>query len=186
MEALKATFIAQRDALRNRMQDLSGAEISAEALRDENYAFQDKLTNYCKQTVPMPQACMDLANQEPLLLPLVSQFDAVNEKLYLNEIDIVENLGVVSDIYDLLNCTNPKLEFEAEATIGVVDTEALRTKLQTMSPYYLSPDVMRYITNALIGTDTSKTTIDSTADTLARMTSTVNTIKNVTNSMVGK
>jgi hypothetical protein len=84
------------------------------------------------------------------LFPLLSEYDALNIDIYVKEVDIQESLKAVEDIYTLVGCTGGIASFDADRDIGIVDNEALRAKLETLSPYYISPDTLEYITDFLI------------------------------------
>ena len=63
---------------------------------------------------------------------------------------------------------------------GTVDTTTLLSKLQTLSPYYLSPDTLQYITTSIISAADSTATITTTSDILVNIDNVVKNIKSIT------
>jgi hypothetical protein len=63
---------------------------------------------------------------------------------------------------------------------GTIDTTILRSKLQQLSPYYLSPDTLQYITTSIISAADSSTSIMTTSDTLIDLSNVIANIKNMT------
>ena len=63
---------------------------------------------------------------------------------------------------------------------GTVDTTTLLSKIQTLSPYYLSPDTLQYITTSIISAADSTATITTTSDILVNIGNVVKNIKSIT------
>jgi hypothetical protein len=74
--------------------------------------------------------------------------------------------------------TSPML-FSSTQT-GAVDTTALRSKLNQMSPYYLSPDTLQYITSSIISAADSSASIMTTSDVLINIARVINNIRTIT------
>ena len=68
----------------------------------------------------------------------------------------------------------------SNAETGSVDTTALRAKINQLSPYYLSPDTLEYITSSIISAADSSASIMTTSDTLINLTNVINNIKILT------
>ena len=66
------------------------------------------------------------------------------------------------------------------AQTGTVDTTILLSKLQTLSPYYLSPDTLQYITTSIISAADSTAAITTTSDILVNINNVVSNIKSIT------
>lgn len=63
---------------------------------------------------------------------------------------------------------------------GTVDTTALRSKLNQLSPYYLSPDTLQYITSSIISAADSSASIMTTSDVLINIANVINNIRIIT------
>ncbi len=74
--------------------------------------------------------------------------------------------------------TTPMLEIK-ENEIPFIDTETLRTKLQTMSPYYMSPDMVDAITGSVQSDAAAK--LQTTPEILANLSTVIGNIKRYTN-----
>jgi hypothetical protein len=72
-----------------------------------------------------------------------------------------------------------QLQFN-DSTTGIVDTTVLLSKLQTMSPYYLSPDTLNYITSSVISSADATGSVMTTADILIDIRNVINNIKLLT------
>jgi len=246
LDILRAKYIVEYANMNKQMQDLSGTEITAEKMRDENLEFQKRVTEKCK-TEPISQICMNLASQEMHVYDLLSKYDNANINLGMNAYDISDNLLLINQTYNLMGCSLPnqffstgkglpvywvdknkrylveaggcsqcpgdiptkcglpnivpesffsglttstipfsclmpntasKLEIK-DTELPIIDTESLRTKLQNMSPYYLSPDVVDAITGS-IQTDAASQ-LRTTPDILASLTNVIQNIKKFTN-----
>jgi len=64
---------------------------------------------------------------------------------------------------------------------GVVDTTTLRSNLQQLSPYYISPDVLQNITGSILSAADTTATISTTSDILIDINNVINNIKSLTN-----
>jgi hypothetical protein len=169
--------------LRRNIQDVSGTTVSLSALRDENLSLQNKFLQACTATTPPNQPCIQLASQEPILFPLLSQYEGVSSTAYDKEGDLNDSLQAVGDTYKLLGCTagaTTRFDFDSDRDLGQIDAEVLRMKLQTLSPYYLSPDTLTYITNSLIKPDDVQDSLMNTSDVLAHVNISVKNIKGIT------
>ena len=179
LDTLKTQFTNQYSALTTAMQDLSGSTIIGGNMRDENLTFQQRFVSQCN-TTPMSAACINLASQEGPIFPLLSSYETANNTLFTNLDDISNNLVTVSDTYNFLGCTNPNLKF-SETVTGYVDTGVLRLKLEQLSPYYLSPDTLQYITSAIISADDAKSSLATVTDLVIDLNNVIANIKTFTN-----
>ena len=103
LDNVRATLRKQIFSLRSKIQDLSGTSFLASAMRDENMAYQVKYKNAC-QGNPLSAACIQLANQEGPVFPLLAKYEDVNNNLISSELDISDNLQTVNDTYNILQC----------------------------------------------------------------------------------
>jgi hypothetical protein len=164
--------------LRSRVQDVSGMTFTLANLRDENLDFQKRFQEACANVLSDP--CKQLASQEPILFPLLAEFEGVSSTSYEKEEDINEVLGTIGKLYTIMGCKNlsgAKFSFSVDEDVGMIDAETLRMKLQTLSPYYISPDTMKYITDLLISPDDVQEDLMKTSDIFAKITTSVNGIK---------
>ncbi len=91
LDLLRAKYIVEYAKIIKQVQDLSGTEVTAEKMRDENLKIQNRLTKACKVS-PMSQACKDLASQELPVYDLLSKYENVNENMFTNTLDISDKL----------------------------------------------------------------------------------------------
>ena len=179
LKVIEGNFTEAKAQLRARIQDVSGATFTLADLREENIDFQRKFEESCKNV--LSDSCKQLASQEPVLFPLLAQFEGVASKNYEKEDDINETLGNVADLYKLLGCQlsvgGGTLVYSADKDAGEIDTETLRAKLQVLSPYYLSPDVLKYITDSLMSPDDVQDSLMNTSDVFAKVVAQSGTIR---------
>lgn len=245
LDLLRAKYIVEYAKIIKQVQDLSGTEVTAEKMRDENLKIQDRLTKACKES-PMSQACKDLASQEIPVYDLLSKYENVNVSMFVNALDISDNLLTINQVYSVMDCaipnqffstgvgaplfwvdknkkysvtlascmtpldlkqkceapniapqsffdsletgatpftasmatTTPMLEIK-DNEIPFIDTETLRTKLQTMSPYYISPDILDAIMGSVQSDAAAK--LQTTPEILANLSTVIGNIKRYTN-----
>jgi hypothetical protein len=139
------TLEAAKRALRPTIQDLSGSALAAAGLKDENLRFQKRFFQDCSGTTSATRGpCLDLATQDEGLFSLYTEYELTNTDLFTREIEVLEAIEVVTNTMKLLKCPNPRaLSYSVEKDIGYIDTETLFMKLSELSPYYISPDVIR-------------------------------------------
>jgi hypothetical protein len=170
--------------LRAGVQDVSGTLLTLEKLRDENMAYQNKVKPLCTTTDNNPsQACKDLASQDPILFGILPDFDTLQTIGYDKESDMNDVLETVGQLYQMLRCDIPpgsSFTFSMDTTAGVIDTDSLRLRLQTLSPYYISPDVMDKITSYLISPDEVQNDLVDAKERIGRVNASVSRIKQLT------
>lgn len=181
LNKLTNLFTQQLRPFSKSVQDLSGSAILAGSMRDENMEYQIKYKDAC--TNPTSAACISLASQEGPLFPLLEKYNKVNDSLFSNEYDLSNNIQMLQETYRLLQCTDPSpnATFQVETTTGYIDTPALLTKLQDFSPYYLSPDTLKYITGSIISGGEVQNSVLTTSDLYINIANTLNNIKALTN-----
>jgi hypothetical protein len=244
LDTLRASYIVRYANLNKQVQDLSGTEITAEKMRDENLAYQNTLTDKCKVT-PMSPACRSLASQEGPVYELLSKYTNVNISVFSDAVDISENLLTINQTYKVMGCKYPNQFFSTaigapvfwvdnnvkyavstcaacsaeinakcmaaniapqsfldscstsstpfscsmvkeapsleiiDSQLPLIDTESLRMKLQNMSPYFLSPDIVDFITSSTTSDAAAK--LQTTPEILANLTAVIGNIKKYTN-----
>jgi hypothetical protein len=180
LQVIEGNFREAKQQLRARVQDVSGMTFTLGDLRDENLDFQRKFEESCKNA--LSDACKQLASQEPILFPLLAQFEGVAATNYEKEDSMNETLKTVGDLYKLLSCklgTGTTLVYSADKDAGEIDPVSLQAKLQTLSPYYLSPDVLKYITEALISPDDVMDSLMNTSDIFAKVNTQMGTVRRI-------
>ena len=163
------------------IKDISGTITAGAALRDENLMFQNKFKSQCLKT-PMSPDCIQLASQEDPIYPLLTKYNTVNNTLYNSEFDISNNLDVLNKSFMLLRCDNPSpnVTFNVERDTQLIDVELLTTKLQQLSPYYISPETLKFITSSITGSLEVDNTVQTASDMYINIGNTVNNIKTLT------
>jgi len=192
INTLTMGFYGQLLSLYRSTQDLSGAAISAGNFHDENSSLQNRVVSLCTAQGGLPSAdCIKLASMDEKLFPLLPKFDAMNTKLMKNGRDIQENIDTLVEAYLGMGCTRPATMgssdqnalsidtvFSSEylESLATVDTETLSTKLQELSPYYVSPRIINYISAKFLGTPEFDEGISTSLDYLKDMNKTTNRI----------
>jgi hypothetical protein len=148
---------AAKKGLRPTIQDLSGSALVAAGAKDENMRFQKRFFQDCSGTTGASTGpCKDLVTQDEGLFSIYTEYEATNTDLFSREIEVLEAIEVVTNTMKLLKCPNPKtLAYSVDKDIGYIDTETLFMKLSELSPYYVSPDIIRSLSSAITDTITS-------------------------------
>jgi len=192
VNTLTMGFYGQLISLYRSAQDLSGAATSAGEFHDENIGLQDRVINICSTQGRLPSAdCIKLASMDEKLFPLLPKFDAMNLNLTTNGQDVQKIIDTLVETYLGMGCTRPATAgsndpnvpsidtvFSSEylESLATVDTETLSTKLQELSPYYVSPRIINYISNKFLGTPEFDDGLATSLDYLRDMSKTTNSI----------
>jgi hypothetical protein len=176
--SLQTSLKDQLVTLKASIRDISGTQYTMMSMRDENMAFQKRYTRDCD--VNLTEDCKRLASQEEALFPLLPQYDSVNETMFEKEVEITETIDILSDVAKLLGCSIPETSLDIENDIGVLDTDALKEKLEQLSPYYLSPGTLQYVSRYLTSGAAAQSTLNTTTETLGNMTAVVGNIQSLT------
>ena len=132
----------------------------------------------------MSDACKNLASQDGPLFSLLSQYNTSQYDLYSGQIDISDNIQTIRDVYTILNCpAKADMGMPTGEELGTIDTTALTVKLQSFSPYYLSPDILQNIVRSIVSANDIGGTLQYTSDTLVNINQIVNNIKTLTNTL---
>jgi len=178
LDEARSKYTLQYNKLISSMKDLNNSATKMGLFRDENMAYQTTNTAACTGN-PSP-ACISLASQEAPVYSLLSKYDNVNTVLTSTGfIDISNNIGTVNTTYRLLGCEGAPILFSPTDT-GTIDTEALLSKLNQMSPYYVSPDTLQYITNSILSSSGTDISLMTDAEKLSNIRKVINTIKTLT------
>ena len=174
------------------MVDLSGGAYAMLASKKENKKFQYMFEQVCIPYMKMPESqmsptqknsymnCIRLASVDPILFPILKQYDVVSNTLGIAGYDFGLVIGAFEKIRDKLRCTNatslPVLDSsifysEDDPDSGYMDPgiskATVQYALQDLSPYYLAPDILDFITKYLLGStevDEANATINTYLD----------------------
>jgi len=187
LNALAMSLYGRVIAITAAVTDLSGTEITAEALHAESLGFQG--SSVCMGQGATPSvACMRLAIQDEKLFPILHNYDEANTSLLTNGQTVQDMLNLVLQAYNGLGCTMPTGSTPSISSVfsqtyldslGTINTEALSLKLQELSPYYVSPTIINYITKQIIATSQFNTNIQNATDYVANMSKVTNAIVNL-------
>lgn len=170
--------------------DLSGTEILAEAIHEENKAIQGS-SSCINQGATPSAACIKLASQDETLFPMLHNYDAANVSLQTNGETVQTMLNTVLQAYSGLGCRMPTASGSGPSitsvfskdyleNLGIINTEQLSLKLQELSPYYVSPNTISYITRQLIATSEFNTNMQDANSYIASMSKQVNALVSLT------
>lgn len=172
-------------ALRSPVQDLSGLLLSGINIKKENMNYQNKYTDDCiKNLTP---ACIGLASVDAGVFAALPDVDIFYQNLLIGGYDLDALLQQLNFYSTLLNCptiSNSQATFDTsdnevdiERDIGAVDTESLAYELESLSPYYLSPDVVQYLLRFLISKEQLNNLRFTSADFVNQTRTIMNSIK---------
>jgi hypothetical protein len=162
--------------------DVSGTLHKGVAIHNENMKFQDKFIKECSKN-PISAPCMELAKQNGPIYGLLQKYNNLSYSLYDKEYDISNNLDILHTTHRTLQCEDPDpdLLFNVYNDTEFIDTPFLNEKLQEVSPYYISPETLQYLTSSILSPLDIQTTVDTTSDRYIHIGRSVNNIKSITN-----
>jgi len=179
LAAARNAYTAKYDQVVAAAQDLSGTAIKAGLMREENLAYQNTHLAACKGPNP-PPACISLASQEGPIFSLLTKYTAVNNAFASSgAVDLSNNLDIINTTYSFLGCAGPPLAF-SQNLANVIDTQMLLSKLNQMSPYYLSPDTLQYITSSIISSADTDASLMTDSDKLSHISAVITNLKTLT------
>jgi len=197
LNTITMAFYGKLLSIYSNTQDLSGVEHIAESLHDENLGLQDTVSTACRNQGAIPSAaCIKLATRDETLFPLVPVFDATNTKILTSAQDIQDTIDVLVRAYKGMGCTflspgsgssgssgsatvmsiDTVFSSEYIDSLQIIDTYSLNQKLQELSPYYVSPTIINYISGKLLGTSDFNAGLSDSLDYLADMNKVTNSI----------
>ena len=171
------------------MIDLSGTEITAERLHDENMKLQG--SSACMNQGATPSAaCIKLASQDQTLFPVLSMYDSANISLLTDAEEIQDLINILLQAYNGMKCNLPSSGSGPSITsvfsasylesLGTVNTENLSDKLMELSPYYVSADTVTYIVRQLMSPGEFDSSMTSSGDYIKDMAKKTNAILSLT------
>jgi len=124
-------------------------------IKKENMNYQTFFKNFCLSTRPMSDACKKLASTDKYPLEQLPNMDVFLVSLFNNEYGI-DNLYQKLNYYsDLIGCSSNTVDasgyiFTVSDNLEEIDTMTAFYELEKLSPYYLSPDTIKFILRFLI------------------------------------
>jgi hypothetical protein len=124
-------------------------------IKKENMNYQTFFKNFCLFTRPMSAACKKLASTDKYPLEQLPNMDVMYVTLLNNEYPI-DNLYQKLNYYsDLIGCSSNTVDasgyiFTVSDNLEEIDTATAFYELEKLSPYYLSPDTIKFILRFLI------------------------------------
>lgn len=141
---------------------------AAAAMQDENTNYQMRLQGQCTAN-PDTGDCLKLATQTETLFPLSRKYDEMNTKLFSKEAALNKNIKTVNQASAFLGCSGTTVDPKFDALDIAVDTSELVSKLKQLSPYYISPDAIKFVIQSVISGDEVNTALESTSDRLVNI-----------------
>jgi hypothetical protein len=180
----KTDLEAKIQTMRSQVQDMSGVGWSEFNWRTENLQFQRNNLEMCTKT--LTNDCKQLAGMDSIIYKTLPALDATNNSIFASEYDIQQQLSAVNDTNALIGCTLPltgsgsTYSFNVLTDAGYIDTPRLRRKMIELSPYYISPDALQYISRLLTDTPQSVANFQSASANSASIANTIQTISFIT------
>ena len=171
--------------LRAPVQDLSGYLLNGTPLKRENMDFQRLYTEKCSSN--LTSECIELASVDAGIFKILPDIDTFYQNLLIGGYDIDSLLQQLNFYSDLLKCplvNGSQATFDAsdnevdmDRDIGVVDTVSLSYQLESLSPYYLSPEVVQFLLRFLISQEQLNSLRFTSTDYINQTKSIMNNIK---------
>lgn len=134
-------------AMKTGVTALDNTRPAAIAVKDENMRFQRTLTAICQGN--LSQGCRDLASVDSTLYPLLALYDSVGLTQAEQEGRLQDAIATINDVVGLLKCpATAAVDYNPE-DFPFIDSEELRLKLEEVSPYFLSPASLKFISDRL-------------------------------------
>jgi len=159
----KRTFLYMYlNYLKAPVQDLSNTLINVFMGKDESMSFQNDLARKC--TANMTEDCRLLASVDAGIFKVLPDIDIFYNNLLYGQPDLNNLLQKLNNYASALGCNAAAIDgkgiinpmdlsnnnLNMDKDIGVVDTQTAALELEKLSPYYLSPDVVRFLLRFLI------------------------------------
>jgi hypothetical protein len=170
--------------LRPKLLDISGAVGQYVESKNKNMEYQEQLKAQCKRN--LSDACKKLAELDESILPLMPEFEKTNDELILQSVNLTEQYTIVNQLREVMQCPRENAAWPAEPSgpsgplgfnpdltfsrnLGIIDTETLRLKLAELSPYYISPAVLNYVTEYMLKQEEMEGKINATRELVTGM-----------------
>jgi len=177
-------------------QDISGNEHLAEDLHNENLKLQN--ASACMNQGATPSAdCIALARLDEKLFPLLPIYDTANISLLTNAESIQSTIDLLLQAYRGMGCLpvggsaagsgplsiSSVFSSEYVNNLPIADTASLTNALEQLSPYYVSTNIINFISGKLVGTAEFNSSLSTTTDYIKDISKTTNSIVSL-NSML--
>jgi hypothetical protein len=182
----KANLQARLDSLRSQVQDLSGVAQAGIRWKNENISYQNQFAKACD--INLSDDCKTLATQDRLLYDQLATMDITNYNLFNNNLQIQDQIDAVNYMIRLLNCQGSVPTFGSFSiidNIGYIDTPRLKRKLEEISPYYISPDVVQYLSKLLTESPQAYANFQDAKMNTLSVSSAMSAIKSLANQVLG-
>lgn len=151
-------------------------------IKKENMNYQNTFKNFCLSTRPMSEACKKLASTDKYPLEQLPDMDIMFVKLLNNEIKIDNLVQKLNYYSDLIGCSTNTVDtsgnlFTISNNLEEIDTAKAFLELEKLSPYYLSPDTIKFILRFLISREKLNELNFTSKDYVNQFVPLVNTIK---------
>ena len=202
-------LLTQLNSLRINMKDLSGTEVTAETLHNENIALQGSVAARCiatgSATGSMSPECIKLASQDDTIIDpdtgLVNPYSAVNSTVLTKGATLQDQINSILQAYNVMNCPVPSpgdmsatygsltptfttlLSADYLSSLGLIDTASLTYKLQELSPYYISPNVINFISRQLVAGNEYNAQLNTTDDLVKDISKVTDNILSITSTL---
>lgn len=151
-------------------------------IKKENMNYQTFFKNFCLSTRPMSEACKMLASTDKYPLEQLPNMDVMYVTLINNEYPI-DNLYQKLNYYsDMIGCSIDTVDtsgniFSISDNLEEIDTSTAFLELEKLSPYYLSPDTIKFILRFLISREKLNELNYTSKDYVAQFGPLVNMVK---------
>lgn len=171
-------YMYLKTLLSKQVQDLSSNMVDAYKLKQTNLTYQDIVKTYCAAHIndgtSVATYCKSLASTDggaTGFFAVLPDIDIFYQQLLLNQYNIYSLYAELNYYSAMIGCNqndingNPLAlnfndisadQWDANGNliimnqIGSIDTQTLALELEKLSPYYLSPDVVKYLIKFLI------------------------------------
>ena len=171
--------------LRRPMQDISGLLLTGVGVKKENMGYQKTYTDDCINN--LTPACIKLASVDAGVFEVLPDIDIFYQNILIGGYDLDALLQQLNFYSNLLNCpmvNGSQATFDAsdnevdtDRDLGVIDTVSLSYELESLSPYYLSPDVVQFLLRFLISQEQLNSLRFTSTDYVNQTKSIMNNIK---------
>lgn len=171
--------------LRAPVQDLSGLLLKGVDIKRENMSYQNIYTDSCINR--LTPECIKLASVDAVVFQALPDIDIFYQNLLVGGYDLDALLQQLNFYSEMLNC--PRVlnsnatfdisdsEVDMERDVGEINTVALSYELESLSPYYLSPDVVQFLLRFLISQEQLQNLRFTSADFVNQTRKIMNDIK---------
>jgi hypothetical protein len=164
------------------VQDLSGTVYTAMIQKDDNLRYQLYSLTKCKKV--LTEDCKALASQDDILQQFDAPYSAVNSIIIEAEVELTERIKLINEVLTRIGCQTLPIvttltDGPPKGGLGYIDNELLNLKLQEMSPYYISPGTLEFVTKLLVDRQKLDEQIERTKATLQTVDTTLDSIASV-------